>query len=73
MNLILDCETISIDYPHICDLAWATVDRNKIKVAKNYIPLEHISKMTFTASKFPDLAASSSSAAALPLSCALML
>lgn len=54
MNLILDVETISIEYPYICDIAFARVERNKIISVENFIPMENLSKMavgTFSAPK----------------------
>lgn len=45
MVVILDVETISHNYNCICDIAWGLVERNKMVVAKNYIPTEHLSLM----------------------------
>lgn len=45
MVIIIDVETISTAYPHICDIAWVTVNRNKIVSTKNYIVQEHLSQM----------------------------
>jgi DNA polymerase III epsilon subunit-like protein len=44
MNIILDCETMTINHD-ICDIAWALVDRNKILKVKNFIVKEHLSLM----------------------------
>lgn len=59
MNIILDCETISKRYNCISDLAWACVERNKIKVIRNFIPAEHLAIMAKKDSEFsnPKMAA----------------
>lgn len=54
MNILLDVETIDRDYNFICDLSYAIIKRNKIVEIKNFLPLEHLEKMTtgsFSASK----------------------
>lgn len=45
MVIILDVETISMEYNCICDIAWGLVERNKMTVKRNYIVLEHLAKM----------------------------
>lgn len=45
MIIILDVETISMEYNCICDIAWGLVDRNKLRIKKNYIVQEHLAKM----------------------------
>lgn len=45
MIIVLDVETLDINYNQICDIAWATVERNRITAIKNYIPLEHLARM----------------------------
>lgn len=55
--LILDVETISFEYNCICDIAWLIAERNKCKIAKNFIVQEHLAKMATGNFSQPKMAA----------------
>ena len=45
MIMVLDCETLDMQYNFIYDLAWAKVERNKIVDVRNFLVKEHLSRM----------------------------
>lgn len=45
MILILDVETISFEYNCVCDIAFGTVDRNKLITTADFIVQEHLALM----------------------------
>lgn len=56
MNIILDVETMDMKYNFICDIAWAIVDRNKVKKIKNYVVRDYLEEMAvgnFSGPKMP--------------------
>lgn len=46
MILILDVETISFEYNCVCDIAFGTVDRNRLTSTADFIVQEHLALMS---------------------------
>lgn len=57
MVIVLDVETISIEYNAISDIAWGIINRNKLKQTKCYIPQETLSKQAEGEFSAPKLSA----------------